>query len=89
MLGRKDKQFQQHQAVCLEDIVPQKNFYRQLEATLDSQRRSKLLRSRTTPQANSRWVQAAWWNTMERIRKRSAVLLAIIRGRLSGQPNRS
>ncbi len=35
MLGRKDKQFQQHQAVCLEDIVPQKNLYRQLEATLD------------------------------------------------------
>ncbi len=35
MLGRKAKQFQQHQAVCLEDFVPQKNFYRQLEAKLD------------------------------------------------------
>src|SRR6266849_5718766 len=35
MLGSKSKQFQQHRAVCLEDFVPQKNFYRQLEASLD------------------------------------------------------
>jgi transposase len=35
MLGRKAKQFQQHPAVCLEDFVPHKNLYRQLEAKLD------------------------------------------------------
>ena len=35
MLGRKAKQFQQHPVVCLEDLVPQRNLYRQLEAKLD------------------------------------------------------
>lgn len=35
MLGRKARQFQQHPAVCLEDFVPHKNLYRQLEAKLD------------------------------------------------------
>ena len=35
MLGRKAEEFQQHRAVCLEDFVPHKHFYRQLEAKLD------------------------------------------------------
>src|SRR5690242_5745050 len=35
MLGYKPKIFQLHSAICLDDLVPQDNFYRQVEAKLD------------------------------------------------------
>lgn len=35
MLGYKPKIFKRHSAVCLEDLVPKDNFYRQVEAKLD------------------------------------------------------
>ncbi len=35
MLGRKVKSFKEHIALSLEDLVPQNNFYRQLETRLD------------------------------------------------------
>jgi transposase len=35
MLGHKPKLFKQHTAISLEDLVPQDNFYRQVEAKLD------------------------------------------------------
>lgn len=35
MLGRKVKAFKEHIALSLEDLIPQNNFYRQLEAKLD------------------------------------------------------
>ncbi|MBI1278439.1 MAG: hypothetical protein GC179_09965 [Anaerolineaceae bacterium] len=35
MLGYKPKIFKRHNAVCLEDLVPTDNFYRQVEAKLD------------------------------------------------------
>src|SRR5712691_1404063 len=35
MLGQKEKQFKAHVALSLEQLVPQDNFYRQLEAKLD------------------------------------------------------
>jgi transposase len=35
MLGHKAKAFKTHPALCLEDLVPPDNFYRQLEAKLD------------------------------------------------------
>ena len=35
MLGHKAKAFTVHPAVCLEDLVPPGNFYRQVEAKLD------------------------------------------------------
>ena len=35
MLGRKDKTFKTHIAISLEDLVPEDNFYQQVEACLD------------------------------------------------------
>ena len=35
MLGYKPKIFKLHSALCLDDLVPQDNFYRQVEAKLD------------------------------------------------------
>jgi transposase len=35
MLGHKAKAFTTHPAVCLEDLVPPNNFYRQVQAKLD------------------------------------------------------
>ena len=35
MLGHKAKVFKTHPAICLEDLVPPDNFYRQVEAKLD------------------------------------------------------
>jgi transposase len=34
MLGQKEKSFKTHTAICLDDLVPQNNFYRQVEAKL-------------------------------------------------------
>jgi hypothetical protein len=35
MMGQKEKNFKQHPALCLEDLVPQDNFYREVEAKLN------------------------------------------------------
>ncbi len=35
MLGRKERVFETHKALCLDDLVPSDHFYRQLEAKLD------------------------------------------------------
>ena len=35
MLGHKASEFRQHQSISLEDLVPDDNFYRQVERTLD------------------------------------------------------
>jgi transposase len=35
MMGQKEKHFKQHPTLCLEDLVPQDNFYREVEAKLD------------------------------------------------------
>jgi transposase len=35
MMGQKEKDFKQHSALCLEDLVPQDNFYREVETKLD------------------------------------------------------
>jgi transposase len=35
MMGQKEKHFKQHPTLCLEDLVPQGNFYREVEAKLD------------------------------------------------------
>ena len=35
MMGLKEKHFKQHPTLCLEDLVPQDNFYREVEAKLD------------------------------------------------------
>src|SRR5215207_4557129 len=35
MLGHKAREFKQHQSISLEDLVPDDNFYRQVEQTLD------------------------------------------------------
>ena len=35
MLGCKARDFRSHEAVSLDDLVPEDNFYRQLEAHLD------------------------------------------------------
>ena len=35
MLGHKPRVFKPHPAVCLDDLVPQDNFYRQVEECLD------------------------------------------------------
>jgi hypothetical protein len=35
MLGHKDSDFRQHKSISLEDLVPEDNFYRQVERTND------------------------------------------------------
>src|SRR5688500_16505014 len=35
MLGHKAREFKQHQSISLEDLVPDNNFYRQVEQSLD------------------------------------------------------
>jgi transposase len=35
MLGHKAREFKQHQPISLEDLVPDDNFYRQVERSLD------------------------------------------------------
>ena len=35
MLGHKPRVFQPHSEVCLDDLVPQDNFFRQVEGCLD------------------------------------------------------
>jgi len=35
MLGHKAREFKQHQSISLEDLVPDDNFYRQVERSLD------------------------------------------------------
>lgn len=35
MLGQKPRVFQPHSEVCLDDLVPQDNFFRQVEGCLD------------------------------------------------------
>ena len=35
MLGRKAREFKQHQSISLEDLVPSDNFYRQVERSID------------------------------------------------------
>src|SRR5688572_14361798 len=35
MLGHKAREFKQHKSICLEDLVPADNFYRQVERSLD------------------------------------------------------
>ena len=35
MLGRKDREFKQHESISLEDLVPEDNFYRQVEQSID------------------------------------------------------
>ena len=35
MLGRKERVFKVHSALCLEDLIPDNHFYRQVEAKLD------------------------------------------------------
>ena len=37
MLGIKDKNFKRHMAISLDDLVPEDNFYRQVEQCLDLQ----------------------------------------------------
>ena len=35
MLGHKDREFKPLTAICLEDLVPEDNFYRQVEQSMD------------------------------------------------------
>ena len=35
MLGRKNREFKQHEYISLEDMVPEDNFYRQVERSID------------------------------------------------------
>jgi hypothetical protein len=49
MLGRKDRYFKSHSAVSLEDLVPQDNFYRHVEATVDLSFVRELVKDRYTP----------------------------------------
>jgi transposase len=35
MLGHKAREFKQHQSISLEDLVPDHNFYRQVEQCID------------------------------------------------------
>jgi hypothetical protein len=35
MMGPKEKHFKKHPTLCLEDLVPQDNFYRDVEVKLD------------------------------------------------------
>lgn len=35
MLGSKTKIFRKHSVICLDDLVPADNFYRQVEAKID------------------------------------------------------
>jgi len=35
MLGHKSRDFKQHKAISLDDLVPKKNFYRMVEYSID------------------------------------------------------
>ena len=35
MLGHKAREFKQHKSISLEDLVPDDNFYRQVERSID------------------------------------------------------
>ena len=49
MMGQKEKHFKQHPTLCLEDLVPQDNFYRHVEAVLDLSFVRDLVRDRYSP----------------------------------------
>ena len=51
MLGQKEKRYKQHPTLCLEELVPQDNFYREVEAKLDLNFVRELVRGKY-----------CWWN---------------------------